>query len=175
VVTRIAATVPVGDGWDWSQVRERCMAEAERLVRDREQAEEVVQEALTRAWRSRASCRDPRARVGWALSITRNEAFRLHERRERLGGREIATAEPPEPGAENGLEQLLSQLSLRETLATLAPEDRRLVELRYVHDLSQPQVARSLDLPEGTVKVRLHRLRGRLRKILEESELEAAR
>lgn len=45
----------------------------------------------------------------------------------------------------------------------LSPEDRRLLQLRYVADLTQSAVAEQLGMPEGTTKVRLHRLRKRLR------------
>jgi RNA polymerase sigma-70 factor (ECF subfamily) len=43
-----------------------------------------------------------------------------------------------------------------------------LLLLRYGEDLTQPELARRLDLPEGTVKVRLHRIRKRFAEALEE-------
>jgi RNA polymerase sigma-70 factor (ECF subfamily) len=52
-------------------------------------------------------------------------------------------------------------------LGGLSADDRRLLELRYRDDLTQPLVAQQLGIPEGTVKVRLHRLRTRLRVALE--------
>jgi RNA polymerase sigma-70 factor (ECF subfamily) len=42
-----------------------------------------------------------------------------------------------------------------------------LVALRYSHDYSQPEIARKLDIPEGTAKVRLHRVRKRLELLME--------
>src|SRR2546426_682468 len=66
-----------GMNGDWASVRQRCVAEAARIVRRAEDAEEVAQEALARAWRSRASCRTPENPLPWCLQITRNEAFRL--------------------------------------------------------------------------------------------------
>ena len=53
-------------------------------------------------------------------------------------------------------------------MRTLADGDRRVLHLRYAEDLTQAEVARRLGLPEGTVKVRLHRARGRLRRVLED-------
>jgi RNA polymerase sigma-70 factor (ECF subfamily) len=44
----------------------------------------------------------------------------------------------------------------------LPAQDRRLLALRYFADLSHPEVAAVLEVPVGTVKVRLHRLRARL-------------
>jgi RNA polymerase sigma-70 factor (ECF subfamily) len=60
-------------------------------------------------------------------------------------------------------------LDLREAMAELAPRDALLLRLRYERDLTQPRVARLAGMPEGTVKIRLHRIRGRLRERLSES------
>ncbi len=49
-------------------------------------------------------------------------------------------------------------------LALLEPRDRELIALRYMEDLKLREVADRLDLPLGTVKVRIHRALGRLRK-----------
>lgn len=146
--------------WDWAFVRQRCLREAQRVL-TREDAEEAVQEALTRAWRRRSSCRTPDEPMAWFLQITRHEALRQLDRRRRITERERdEVAELPwhEPVAD----QLLGAIATQQTLATLQPDERRLIELRYVDDLTQPQVARMLDIPEGTVKVRLYRLRRRL-------------
>jgi RNA polymerase sigma-70 factor (ECF subfamily) len=48
-------------------------------------------------------------------------------------------------------------------LAPLDLADQRLLRLRYLEDLTQPQIAQVLGMAEGTVKVRLHRLRRLLR------------
>jgi RNA polymerase sigma factor (sigma-70 family) len=53
---------------------------------------------------------------------------------------------------------------LRAALGVLSDRDRELLELRYQDDLTQPAIARKLDIPEGTVKVRLHRARKKLRR-----------
>src|SRR5437660_527962 len=63
--------------WDWALIRQRCAAEAVRILRRHHDAEEVVQEAMARAWRSRGSCQNPEAPLAWCLQITRNEALRL--------------------------------------------------------------------------------------------------
>jgi RNA polymerase sigma-70 factor (ECF subfamily) len=59
-------------------------------------------------------------------------------------------------------EQLDRRVSVRSALAELSAQDRALLHLRYEEDLTQPSIARMMDMPEGTVKVRLHRLRARL-------------
>ena len=77
--------------------------------------------------------------------------------------REFVTATDHEPVEEAPFEALISALATDQALAILRPEERILIHLRYRHDLSQAEVARTMDLPEGTVKVRLHRIRKRLK------------
>jgi RNA polymerase sigma-70 factor (ECF subfamily) len=164
-----SSAVPDGS-WDWPLARARCLRLAVRLLRHPEDAEEAVQEAMIRAWRARDDCRAPAARTAWLLQITRREALRVAERRGRVRDRE-------DPASQDGelvsiehceLEGVESRVSFDQVLRLLQPHDRDLVRLRYAEDLTQEQVAARLDLPAGTVKVRLHRARERLRKALEE-------
>ena len=150
---------------DWDSARARCLREAQRILRSRAEAEDAVQEAFLRAWRYSGSCRTPDAPLPWLLQITRNEALRvLRQNASRGETEEIAD----EPGADDpDLAAATDRMDVRRLLATLSHEDRRLLELRYTDDLTQPRMAAELGIPEGTVKVRLHRLRSRLRVALE--------
>ncbi len=126
-----------------------------------------------RAWRRRAACRGE-DRLPWVRQIARNEALRLLDRRRTRSERELLDDETflstvTDTAAEEATEDLLRRLQVGEVMGRLSVDDRRLLALRYAKDLSQPEVARMLGIPEGTVKVRLHRLRGRLRKELETS------
>jgi RNA polymerase sigma-70 factor (ECF subfamily) len=58
-------------------------------------------------------------------------------------------------------------MTVDRALRDLPARDRALLTLRYAEDLTQPQIAVRLGSPEGTVKVQLHRARGRLRSLLE--------
>jgi RNA polymerase sigma-70 factor (ECF subfamily) len=153
--------------WQWAVARQRCLREARRILRNRDDAEEAVQEAMARAWRKRAACRTPSAPLPWLLQITRNESMRLAARRRRRELAEVPQPEresgPWEPAADGALEQTLTAVATEQALSTLDPDERRLIRLRYVHDLTQGQVAEAMGVPEGTVKVRLHRVRARLR------------
>src|SRR5256714_2456768 len=80
--------------WQWALARQRCLREARRILRNRDDAEEAVQEAMARAWRKRAACRTPSAPLPWLLQITRNEAMRLDVSRSRRHASEIPQAEP---------------------------------------------------------------------------------
>jgi len=125
------------------------------------EAEDIAQDALLRAWRRRSTLRDGARRKEWLGTIVRNEAFRQHSR---VRPDPVDTAEDSE-GAED--EQILSTVEradLHAALKRLSERDRKLIELRYEEDLTQEAIARRLGVPDGTVKVRLHRLRSRLRK-----------
>jgi RNA polymerase sigma-70 factor (ECF subfamily) len=133
-------------------------------------AEEVVQEALARAWRSRESCRTPEAPLPWCLQITRNEALRLIGRR-----RVLSNAEPLGPDSEiedqratGEGERAVARLDVDRALQELAPQERLLITLRYEQDCSHPEIAAKLEIPEATARVRLHRAHKRLRVLLDD-------
>lgn len=151
-------------------MRSRCLREAGRVL-PRADAEEAVQEALVRAWRRRHACRTPEAPLPWLLEITRNEARRQLERRSRRMGRElIGEVERHEAETDDAeLTATANRVTVEQALRGLDETDRRALQLRYDEDLTQVEVARRLGMPEGTVKVRLHRARLRLRETLGES------
>jgi RNA polymerase sigma-70 factor, ECF subfamily len=142
--------------------------EASRVL-PRGEAEEAAQEALVRAWLRRDSCRSPAAPLPWLLEITRNEARRLIGRQARRRSHELTAPARLDPDCEDReLAGTALRVSVEQALGTLADADRRLLRLRYAEDLTQSEVARRLGVPEGTVKVRLHRARRRLRGLLTE-------
>jgi RNA polymerase sigma factor (sigma-70 family) len=113
-----------------------------------------------RAWRCRDQCASPDRPGPWAAMIGRREALRLLAGRRdhiELASGGDAAAVLPDP---------LTSLGLREAVRGLPVQDRLLLGLRYDADLSQAEVAQLLDTPAGTVAVRLHRARHRLRNAL---------
>jgi RNA polymerase sigma-70 factor, ECF subfamily len=162
------ASPQLAAGWDWAWLRLGCLREARRLLPGAE-AEEAVQEALVRAWRLRNACRAPEAPLPWMLEITRNESRRLLARRARRIDRELVDPASLDSEAEHGeLVQTTTRVTVEQALRRLADDDRRLLRLRYSEDLTQAEVARRLGVPEGTAKVRLHRARRRLRRLLDD-------
>ena len=160
-----ALTLP---DWDWAQLRRRSRAEALRVLRDPYTADEAAQEALTRAWRQRDRCRTPGAPEPWVAQIARNEALRLRAGEQKQTVMASRAAEDWPGATATAEDQLISKLSVQQALSALTLEERRLIDLRYKEDLAQPTIAALLGVPEGTVKVRLHRLRNRLRKVITE-------
>jgi RNA polymerase sigma-70 factor (ECF subfamily) len=158
-----------GEHWDWSLIRKRCALEALRMLRQHHDAEEVVQEALTRAWRSRSSCRTPDAPLSWCLQITRNEALRL------IGHRRVSRTEPLEPDGDledhravREGDRALERVDLARALEQLTPHERLLIDLRYWSDRSHPEIAAELAIPAATARVRLHRAQKHLSVLLED-------
>jgi RNA polymerase sigma-70 factor (ECF subfamily) len=123
--------------------------------------EDAVQEALVRAWRYRDDCRSPSARGAWMRQIARNEAYRLLARAR--PGEELDEDDGKDDESSPDADVIVRRMVIRDAIENLPPEDRALALLRYAADLEQPRIAGLLGIPEGTVKVRLHRIRKRLR------------
>lgn len=133
---------------------------AMRLLRDRDLAEEAVQEGFVGLWRSRASYRPSTASArSWLLVIVSNRAIDLR-RRERNRGRILSgdapSSNPPAPDRTD-LEAIASvdHQQLRSQLERLPSEQRQVIELAYFTGLTHQQIAQRLELPLGTTKGRL--------------------
>jgi RNA polymerase sigma-70 factor, ECF subfamily len=152
--------------WNWPQIHKRCLLEARRLLRGHADAEEVVQEALTRAWRNQAACRNPESPMPWCLQITRNEALRLIGRRRANLGPLDDDANLVDERASGEGDVALARIDIDRALRALTAHERLLIELRYANDCSHPAIAARLGIPEATARVRLHRAHQRLRPLL---------
>jgi RNA polymerase sigma-70 factor (ECF subfamily) len=162
---------PPSGEWNWKLMHGIAVREARRYLGAGHDIDEVVQEALVRAWRRRGTCHGD-DRLPWMRQIARNEALRLLERRRRRSEFELLDDETLLAGvadddATRAQEGMLLRMDVEQVVGCLSVADRQLLALRYERDLTQPEVARMLGIPEGTVKIRLHRLRGRLRKALD--------
>ncbi len=133
---------------------------AYRYASDPGEAEDIAQDALLRAWRRRSTLRDPGRRNYWLATIVRNEAFRQHAR---VRPDPTATIELREGAEDEAVLATVELADLHAALQRLSERDRRLLEMKYDEDLTQATIATRLGIPEGTVKVRLHRARNKLR------------
>ena len=138
---------------------------AYRLVGDAHDAEDVVQETLRSAWKSRANFECGRGQRAWLAAILRR---RVIDRWRRSGRRMIlvgdgplevptAAADPATGGFTDEMQQALSQLP---------PELRESLLLVVVGELTHQETANTLGVPLGTVLSRVSRARQRLRKNL---------
>ena len=146
---------------------DRVHALALRILRSASDAEEVAQDALVRAWRALPRFRGDAAFSTWLYRIVVRQAFDraavLKGRRMREVGLEAIDqiAEPAAPGPDPEARERGARL---ERLVAQLPEvQRTVVTLYYYHDRSVEDVARTLHMPENTVKTHLSRARAALR------------
>ena len=151
-------------GWDWLRLRALCLREAQRVLGRGAAAEDAAQEAVIRAWRQRARCLTPDRPEPWITTIARREALRIAAL-----PRETPIEEDHHQAARPHEADVEARVDLRRAMLGLSPDDRKLLIARYWRDLTQDHAAVVLNLPAGTVKVRLHRLRIRLREVLAET------
>jgi RNA polymerase sigma-70 factor, ECF subfamily len=145
---------------DWAEAHRVCLRVARHYSGDPTEAEDVAQDAVLRAWRRRTGLRRDLRRREWLAAIARNEAFR-HRSRRRPASVVIDGADEAE--ADEAVLTTPLRVDVHAALARLTAPDRLLLQLRYAEDLTQTAIAALLQLPEGTVKVRLHRARARFR------------
>jgi RNA polymerase sigma-70 factor, ECF subfamily len=132
------------------------------LARDRAVAEDVVQEALLRAWRSRTALKDPAAARGWLLTIVRREHARLYERKrlEITDLDAVIAAEDSQLAAESD-----ELVGLRLAIMQLPDEYRVPLVMQVLGGFTTDEIARELTLSSAAVLTRLFRARNRLRRI----------
>src|SRR5687767_11926366 len=137
------------------------------LARDRTVAEDVVQETLIRAWKSREELKDASAARPWLLTIVRREHARLYERKrlptvdvddvEALGDPALSTRDNSDGDA--------SLEDLRRAILRLPDEYREPLVMQVLGGLSTNEIAQELGLTQPAVLTRLFRARNKLREI----------
>lgn len=139
-----------------------------RILSDRAQAEEVLQEVYVRIWQSAHSFDATRgAPLGWMVALARYRAIDIVRR----NATRDATARPgdaawQQPDTATGLDFTDSE-TLRQCLEELAEEQRRCVVLAYCDGYSRDELAQRFDRPVGTIKSWLSRCLAALRGCLE--------
>jgi len=143
-----------------------------RMLDDAAEAEDVVQDVFTQAWRQAGLYDSARAPViGWLLVIARARTLdRLRARRSRVAlvgaGPDVATVVDLSPGQDAQAIGREQGSKVRAALAALSAAQREAIELAYYKGLSQSDIAERLEQPLGTVKTRIRSGLLKLRELL---------
>jgi RNA polymerase sigma-70 factor (ECF subfamily) len=146
-----------------------------RYCRDRGRAEELAQEAFIRAWKGLAQWRREASFSTWLFALAAN-VFRSELKRFPAVNLPLdAAPEPSGPALQHyALEEKWGHEALRRAVLALPLRYREPVILFYFHEMDLATAARTMGLPEGTLKARLSRARALLRRRFPQLEEEYA-
>jgi RNA polymerase sigma-70 factor, ECF subfamily len=156
---------------------DRCYRLAWSILSNDADAADATQDALLAAWRQLPRLRDAAAFDGWLNRIVANAA--LMARRHRLRLREVSVApiqpgdmpDEPEPApdlrARTAFDDVVDNDAIGRGFDRMRPQDRMILVLHHVEERPIAEIARSLGIPVGTVKSRLHAARSALEKAME--------
>ena len=138
----------------------RAYRTAFSVCRDRDCAQDAVQDAFVAMWSSRATYQPARGSVvAWAMTIVRHRAIYLARRRsltaQRDEGETRLETEPARDDVPGDFAARDDTEHLVDLLARLPPAQREVIRLGFFEGLTHQQIARRLDLPPGTVKGRM--------------------
>ena len=160
----------------WEAHHAVAMAAALRLCHHPGLSEEITQGAFLLAWCGLAGFKRGSPFRPWLMRILYRHALDVIEKQQtflrpisldELSELERQAVLNPGVGIDGDLqEQVVQREELRQALAQLNPDQRRVIALRYGADLTEADIAQVLDWHVGTVKSRLNRARERLRVLL---------
>lgn len=137
-----------------------------RVISDDQTAQDVLQEVFIKIYNNIEKYSPEKGRLyTWMLNVARNTAIdKLRSKGEVMKGK-IQSDETIVYSKDNDLkiEQQTDEIGLRETVAGLSSEHRVIVELAYFKGFTLNEIAKSLDIPLGTIKTRMRKAIGLLR------------
>jgi RNA polymerase sigma-70 factor (ECF subfamily) len=139
------------------------------VLRQREDAEDVAQEAFAKAYRAFRQLRNRNAFRGWLVRMTWRLALDRQRSDRRRAARETGHVDrsPPAPSTDQEVAARERAAQLWNAIDTLPEKLRVVIVLAGIEGHDVREVARLLDLPEGTVKSRLFLARQRLKEQLQ--------
>ena len=172
----IIARARRGDAGAFEQLvetyREQVYRIALRMCSNAADADEAAQEAFLAAWKGLPNFRGDSQFSTWLYQLTTHAAIDLMRREKRQIAADDITevsAADPAPSPQQQAEQSEQREIVRDAILQLAPEQREVVVLRFMEELSYEEIGAVLKLPSGTVKSRLNRAKAQLKDILSKS------
>ena len=132
-------------------------------IKDSYLIEDILQETFYAVYRSLPELKNKDSIKSWILSIAHNK---MVDKLRRVGKETLPETEINEP--ELSTNSTEDNLFMEELLQRLPGEDRQILYGLYVLQLKYSELAKIMDLPEGTVKSRAHYARQKLREWLKE-------
>jgi RNA polymerase sigma factor (sigma-70 family) len=133
---------------------------ANRILNNRSLAEEASQQAFVQAWRAASTFDENREMGPWLATIARRVAIDIHRREARRPATSLETASASEPALvalPPSAEQTYAVWQVREAIDALPPDERQVVRLQHIEQLTHAEIAEELGVPLGTVKSRSFR------------------
>jgi len=125
------------------------------LTGDRAGADDIVQETLLRAWRSpRILEQETSTTRSWMFTVARHLV--IDEARSARKRHEFAAPDAPERVVDDATDALFEAILIEDALAALTHDHRVVIMRAYFGGCTVAEIAAELDVPEGTVKSRLH-------------------
>jgi RNA polymerase sigma-70 factor (ECF subfamily) len=141
------------------QYRVVLMRTAYLTTRDRDTAQDVMQDTLIQIWRSMPKYRPHGSFKAWLLKILMNQARRQY-RKKRVETVPLEKAMGVEERGDGPVESVMREEDaqhVRKALDILSTDHREVLILRYYSELTVPEISKALGCREGTVKSRLNR------------------
>ena len=138
-----------------SEIADRFLAVARRILRDRDLAEDATQQALLSIWRDLPQLRDPGRFEAWSYRLLVNACY-AEGRKERRWTPNLRVLPIDEGTADRRLDAVVDRDQLERGFRRLTMDQRTVVVLYHYLDKPLDEIARILGIPVGTAHSRLH-------------------
>lgn len=169
----LVASAKLGDRQAFARLVElrgpRLLSHATRLLGNREEARDAVQDGWIDIYRGLAKLRDPMSFPAWATRIVTRKCAGLIKgktSRRKLEQELVVESDVAAKATSPGFDEASDAARVRAAIEALPPTHGAAIALFYLDDMSVAEVAIALDVPVGTIKTRLMHAREKLKDLL---------
>jgi RNA polymerase sigma-70 factor (ECF subfamily) len=138
-----------------TEIADRFLAVARRILRDTDLAEDATQQALLAIWQDLPQLRDPARFDAWSYRLLVRACY-TEGRKERRWAPNLRLLPVDQPVADDGLSSVVDRDQLERGFRRLSLDHRAVLVLHHYLDLPLDRVAEILGIPAGTAHSRLH-------------------